>query len=756
MTKKTAAISMLLLWTTAIFSQLPKGSWREHLPYTNGHTLALSKNRVYCATEKALFYYDKIDGRLVKQSKVNGLSDLEPGYIAYSKTHEKLLVGYVNGNIDLFVGDEKFNFPDIKIKNIMADKAIYHMQLYGNSAYISCGFGIVVFNLEKEEISDSYIIGSGGTYKKITSTAIFNDSIFATTEKGIYKAGLNDPFLGNFENWSLVGGLVNPDGSYFSALAFDNKLYVVNNKLPDNNTRICEYDGITWDTILTQLNFVKNLALSEGKLTIAKQYHVYTFGENLEQLDVYSAHNAQHCLYDPDGNLWLADSKEGLLLKKPDVYKSVLAPDGPVSNRVFDLFYNNNSIMVAPGGRGRTGKPVFYEADVFEFYNESWSSLLETNYDSINYVRDVICIAATNPGTYYAGTWGYGLIEVADRTVKKVWNFDNTEGVLGNFISGCTYDRKGNLWIVNRLAERPFVVKTAAGNWYNYAYNGAFSNKMNHKVICTRQNTLWAVSQAGDGVFVWNANGTPEVESDDDYVHFSIRQPEKILSNEVYDIVEDKEGTIWLGTTNGVVVYDAPERIFNESIIYARTPQLVVDGYLKDLLEGEVVTSIAVDGANRKWLGTEGGGLFLVSADGTEEILVWNVDNSKLLSNNIIAIEINQQTGEVFIGTDKGLQSFMGTATEAKSSFSQIYAFPNPVKEGYNGTITIRGLMYQTQVKITDLAGHLVYETISNGGDAVWNGKDMRGGDVQSGIYLVLCTTPTGEVSEATKLLIVK
>jgi hypothetical protein len=169
-----------------------------------------------------------------------------------------------------------------------------------------------------------------------------------------------------------------------------------------------------------------------------------------------------------------------------------------------------------------------------------------------------------------------------------------------------------------------------------------------------------------------------------------------------------------------------------------------------------VVTSIAVDGANRKWLGTAGGGLFLVSADGTKELLVWNTDNSKLLSNQITALEMNTQTGELFIGTDKGLQSFMGTATDANPDFSSIYAFPNPVKEGYNGTITIRGLMYQTNVKITDLAGYLVYETISNGGDAVWNGKDMSGEDVQNGIYLVLCTTADGEQAEATKILIVK
>jgi len=173
-------------------------------------------------------------------------------------------------------------------------------------------------------------------------------------------------------------------------------------------------------------------------------------------------------------------------------------------------------------------------------------------------------------------------------------------------------------------------------------------------------------------------------------------------------------------------------------------------------LEGEIVTSIAVDGANRKWLGTAGGGLFLVSADGTEQLMVWNVDNSELFSNNIVSVEINQKTGEVFIGTDKGVQSYMSTATQGNADYSSIYAFPNPVKDGYNGIISIRGLQYETNVKITDISGHLVFETISNGGDAVWNGKDMGGTDVQTGVYLVLCTSNTGEEAAVTKILIVR
>ncbi|MGD9991929.1 MAG: two-component regulator propeller domain-containing protein [Salinivirgaceae bacterium] len=756
MTVKIVAVFLIFLSSTLGFSQIPKGTWREHLPYNQGHTLALTNDRVYCATDLAVFYYNKPDGRLNKLSKINVLSDLGVGYIAYNPEFNKLLIAYTNGNLDLFTDDVKTNFPDIKQKNMIADKAIYHINFFEDYAYLSCGFGIVVFNLLKDEISDTYIIGTGGSYLKVSGTAVYNDTLYATTDKGIYRAAMSNPFLSNFENWELVSDLLSPNGTYFSPVLFDDKLYVLNPTTIVDNTLVCEYNGQKWDTVLTHLKQVSNLAVSENKLTVVKQYHVHTYEAGLQQTGLFSAHEARHGLYDSEGILWIADAKNGLLSHSETNYKSVYLPEGPENSNIFELYYNRGELLVAPGGHRRTGENAYYKADVFEFQDENWQSLLTNNWDSLINLRDVSTITGTSPGNYVAGTWGYGAIQVADHKVSKIWTAENTQGHLNNFIGGCAYDKGGNLWLANRTSDYPFVVKTPDNNWYSYAYNGAFSNKTISKIICTSQNNLWAVSNRNDGVFVWNSNNTPAIESDDAYRHFFLRDADGMLSNEIYSIVEDKEGAIWMGTANGVVVYDNPNRVFDNNVIYGRVPQLVVDGYLKDLLEGEVVTSIVVDGANRKWLGTAGGGLFLVSADGTKELLVWNTDNSRLLSNQIMALEMDTQTGELFIGTDKGLQSFMGTATDARSDFSAIYAFPNPVKEGYNGTITIRGLMYQTNVKITDLAGHLVYETISNGGDAVWNGRDMSGDAVQSGIYLVLCTTAEGEQAEATKILIVK
>jgi hypothetical protein len=504
MTIKIVAVFLIFLSSTLGFSQIPKGTWREHLPYNQGHTLALTEDRVYCATDLAVFYYNKPDGRLNKLSKINVLSDLGVGYIAYNPEFKKLLIAYTNGNLDLFTDGVKTNFPDIKQKNMIADKAIYHINFFGDYAYLSCGFGIVVFNLLKDEISDTYIIGAGGSYLKVSGTTVYKDTLYATTDQGIFRAAMSNPFLSNFENWELVSGLLNPNGTYFSSVLFDDKLYVLNPTDISDSTVVFEYNGQKWDTVLTHLKQVSNLAVSENKLTVVKQYHVHTYEAGLQQTGLFSAHEARHGLYDSEGILWVADAKNGLLSHSEANYKSVYLPEGPENSNIFELYYNQGELLVAPGGHRRTGENAYYKADVFEFQDENWQSLLTNNTDSLVNLRDVCNITGTSSGNYVAGTWGYGAIQVIDHKVSKIWTKENTQGHLNNFIGGCAYDKNANLWLANRTSDYPFVVKTPDNKWYSYAYNGAFSNKTISKIICTSQNNLWAVSNRNNWVFGCN------------------------------------------------------------------------------------------------------------------------------------------------------------------------------------------------------------------------------------------------------------
>jgi len=226
--------------------------------------------------------------------------------------------------------------------------------------------------------------------------------------------------------------------------------------------------------------------------------------------------------------------------------------------------------------------------------------------------------------------------------------------------------------------------------------------------------------------------------------------------NDVHCVAEDNDGAIWLGTSKGVAVYNNPGRIWDTDNFYAIQPSLDLnDGLYHPLLENETVTAIAVDGANRKWLGTKNSGVYLVSETGTKEILHFTASNSPLFSDNIVSIAINQKNGEVFIGTEKGMISYMGEAIEGKSTYDSVYVYPNPVRETYDGPVTITNLIENSEVKITDIAGNLVYRTTSLGGQAIWDGTNLNGRRVKTGVYLVFCNDENGEETHITKLLFI-
>jgi hypothetical protein len=164
---------------------------------------------------------------------------------------------------------------------------------------------------------------------------------------------------------------------------------------------------------------------------------------------------------------------------------------------------------------------------------------------------------------------------------------------------------------------------------------------------------------------------------------------------------------------------------------------------------------MVVDGSNRKWIGTEKGGVFLISADGSQQIQNFNIDNSPLLSNTIFSIAINSESGEVFIATDEGLVSYRGDATDGTDVYGKVYAFPNPVRPNYTGPIAIKGLLRDADVKITDIAGRIVYQTKANGGTAVWNGNDFNGERARTGVYLVFSTNSDGTQTNVTKIMLV-
>jgi ligand-binding sensor domain-containing protein len=427
---------------------------------------------------------------------------------------------------------------------------------------------------------------------------------------------------------------------------------------------------------------------------------------------------------------------------------------------------NDQDLWIASGGRDASWNNLFFEPRFQLNRKDKWSVFDQKVFPKTSDFRDMVCVTADlkNPDHVFAGSWGGGVLEFRDgKFIKRHDNFNSTlQTQLPNTpnepyvrIGGMAFDSKGTLWVANSGVANVLSSLQTDGTWKSYELSG-IANKTVGKVVVTSKDDKWVLSPRGYGLYALNSTNTISKEQKV-IAHFSNNTDDIYTPmNDLYSMALDQNGELWVGTSAGVAVFSNPEKIWKDEVMYSSRPALKnPDGYFHPLLEKETVTAIAIDGANRKWFGTKSSGVFLISADGETEIEHFNAENSPLTNNEITDIAINQTTGEVFIGTVAGLISYMGEATAANDVFSDVYVYPNPVRETYEGPIVVKGLVDETNVKITDISGNLVYKTTSLGGQAIWDGKNLNGNRCKTGVYLVFLNDALGEKTKITKLLFI-
>ncbi len=751
-------ILLIVLTVSALchsFAQVEPTSWRDHLCYRVANSVAIADHKVYCATEQGLFYYDIDDYSLNRLTPIQGLSDLGIGYIAYSQSAEKLVVGYSDGNIDLI--DKKgsvINMPDLYEKDLSIAKQLNHINIEGNLAYLSYNFGLTAINLNRSEFTDTYILGENGNYEKVLGSAVYKGKIYAFTQNGILQGDLSNPFLSDRKNWNQVTGIAHPDAKYTSGCVFDNKL-LVNCELNDGS--VCEvsaFDGEKWTVVIENEPNIKSINSNGNLLVVAKAARVDVLDTKYNVVSSMDDKTGVMGIATDAKTLWYASSYHGLCRLKSGSW-TVYFPSGPITSHAYGVAYIGGSLMLAPGGMLATGEGTWFQPDICVYKNDNWTKVDSDKIPSS--VSNIVGFAGNgNDNHYYASAWRCGLIEV-DGDEVRFFNSDNTNNILGNNVAACAFDKDANLWIASSYTSNGLVVKTKDGSWFNFDYTKNFTQVQLNTLTHTSTDDFWLASSRGNGILVWNANATPADGADDKCLFFVPKNIEgEAFDTRINTIAEDKNGEIWVGSSQGVYVFRSPKKILNGDNFYAQRPQMVVDGYYQDLLGTENVTAIVVDGGNRKWIGTEKHGLFVVSDDGTTQLAQYTKQNSYLLSDNIMSLAWDSDLGWLYIVTDKGLQSVRISSTQRHSEYTNVFAFPNPVEPNYNGYVTIRGLIDESVVKVTDLSGTLVYETISNGGDAFWNLKNMAGDDVATGIYLIHCATADGQHSAVTKVNVVR
>ncbi len=767
-----AIFTFLLIISCFIFAN---GQWVDYLSYSSAIKVIEAEGKIYCATTGGLFTYNKSDNSVEKLTGINGLSDVGIQTIGHGEESNVVLIAYENSNIDLIFENEVFNLSDIKRKQISGDKKVYNVFFAGQTAYLSCGFGIVALNLGKKEVKDTYYIGDNGSSIKVLDMTSDGQFLYAATEEGLFKADINSPNLQDFTNWDHIDNIPNPTGT-FDQLEFYNGNVIANySGAGEMSDKLYRLEGGTWATYLPTVTNVEDIQLKGMILILARLGQVDLYdqnGDRLEKVGSYSfpeynvsGINAKSAVLDSDNNLWIADSEVGLVKKSGQNYELTI-PSGPADNQVFSVLSNENDIWVSSGGRNAIWNNLFYGPQFHLLRNDEWIVFNRNTYSELNGFHDIVCMAVDpgDPNHVFAGSWGGGVVEFRNGEFIERYNQFNSSlqtALPGNpdpnfvRIGGMAFDSQGNLWVTNASVDKPLSVLKASGGWESFDFPGISTATFVGQIVITKDDDQWIVLPMGNDLYVRKGDGSDSKRLNSVSRFNSTEGPVLTDHGDIHSIAIDREGEVWIGTTKGVARYINPEQVWESETLYSDQPGLDLnDGIYHPLLETETVTAIAVDGANRKWFGTKNSGVFLISENGEDEIEHFTKANSPLLSDEINSIAISPG-GKVFIGTSKGLISYKGSASEGKNDYSDVYAYPNPVRENYDGDIMIAGLIEDTDIKITDISGNLVYMTRSLGGQAVWNGENLQGNRVSTGVYMVLGNDKSGEQTFVTKILFI-
>ncbi len=760
-----------------LFAQVPIGEWQDYLPRKSGISLCEVDNKIYCITENGAFFYNKEDNNVQKLSKIDGLSGFNTTAIAYDKTNNKIIIGYKDGNIDIIENNKINNLSDIQRKDIFGSKQINHFSFINNLIYIATDFGIVVLDLSKNEFIDTYYIGNSGNNIKINDICSDGKYLYAATAEGVKKALLSDNQLANYKNWSLIDESLLPNNTEnFNAICyFQNTLIAshYNSNDETHNLYLIQDDNYKILRPDTELN-TQRLRIYDNQLLVVGYDHFSIYSDLNQVPNFYrknplwgwtSVPESKDAIIDKDNKLWYADKelalvKMGTSTELGENYK----PNAPKNSSSYSLLSSNNSTWLTRGTYDSRGFITWTSASFHHYTDGKWKSYDLFNIPELETVRDIVAIEEdpANSNHIYCASGISGVIDVSideNEINTQIYNEENStlQPKIGTQVKiyDLHLDKNNNLWASNPETSTPINVKTANGKWFSFSYGKAYLYLS--KFIITKDQTKWFIIDRGSGLYLFNENETIEDTRDDLFKKVDVKDEYgNIISNDLFSIAEDKKGKIWIGTIDGIVVYQSPQEAFNNSEnFYASKIIIDINGKAEYLMKDKKVTCITIDGANRKWIGTDKSGVFLLSEDGTKQILHFNTENAPIPSDEIKDISIDKSSGEVFIATGKGLVSYRGTATEGKNSYSDVYAFPNPVKPEYDGPITITGLMDETQVKITDIAGNIVTEMMSEGGQAIWDGKTIDGQRVKTGVYLVFLSNDYSEETQITKILFI-
>lgn len=660
---------LLCMIALMAFAMETHAQWKTYLSYYEPKEIEQTPDgMLYVLASGGLFSYSTQDQEVRTYDKTTLLSDCQISHIAWCKSAKKLVIAYDDYNIDLLSqNDDVVNMPAYMNTSMTVDKTINSVDISGNDAYLSTGFGIVKINVSDGSFADTYQLGF-----RVDYCYTDNDYIYAaSSSKGLYRASRSSNLL-NPNVWTRIGE------------------FVARPKTMDADQ-------------LATVNKIK--------------------------------------------------------------------PEGPKYNAFGFMKVYNHKLYTCNGYQSTQGSIQVYDGNSWTTYQDDMTSSTGINYTNVMSLD----IDPRDENHVMAGA-STGVYEFENGNFIKMWNDQNSpiemfdkKSQLYELIFSVMYDKEGNLWALNSQAPTQSILEyTKDGQWVSHKHSELMKLKylfpepqslgMMQGLMTDSRGLFWFVNNN------WNNPSFFAYYPDNDAIASFVAPYSNEDGTEIQNlwyvrcIAEDKDNNIWVGTDVGPIMI-TPEQITASAPVYTQVKVPRNDGtnYADYLLTGVNINYIYVDKNNRKWFGTTGNGLYIIDADNITTLAHFTASNSKLLSNNIVSLAADEATGEIFIGTDKGLCSYTANFADNSNGMTKdnVWAYPNPVRPGYAGAITITGLESGATVKIVTSNGTLVNEGTASNGEYKWYGIDRNGKRVASGVYMVEVATSEGDKGVVCKIAIV-
>ena len=802
---KKLLIMLLTLLPVAVQAQVAVGGWTLYSAFNTVEKIIETDTYAYYMSSGSLYRVDKDTYEVNTLNVANKLNDSNITGIYPDTDGKSVVVAYASGNIDRLYDDGKIvNMSDIKDAIMSKSRKINDVAFGKNNFYVATDFGLVTFDNKKNEVRETAY-----TELPLQLVAAMGDIVSVLCDNVLYFGRQSDK-IANFDqlkkasNYSGRNSFRSMKGLgenlILLAHASDNgSLYLMTvdiDKLTVSNQHISSAAGS---------GYVKNLTLSvrnhKNGVYAVNNEGIYSYdkdGKLTFIAGVKEGNGSFVSYYDDAKRMWIGSS-EGMRymdVSNPAemaVIENVVTGSGLTTNAIHSIHIGKSGKVYVQNlgeqfalGISENGKLL----SVVNVINDgvindvSGKDVQRINNNSSNLTPFPVMGPYSmfedpeDENAYYIGTIFEGLFRIKNGKQTHHYHFENSGFYYDTWACRAfcpMIDKSGNLWVYiptpageenSKVFILPKDKRTATevtpNDWKKVLPGFENSKRGTIGVVCDKSDmVIMSPGYWGNDIAWFNTKGTSSLNDDVQVITSRyIDQDNKELSfNHITAIAEDKKGRIWIGTDMGVFEITDPTKLTTSmaTVNHLKVPRNDGTNLADYLLDSQIVSQIAVDASNRKWISTIGSGVYLVSENGDEILEHYTTDNSILPSNTVYAVGCDPNSNKVYFGTGQGLVEYNSTSAPGKENYNEVYAYPNPVKPDFTGWITVTGLMEDSLVKITDSAGNVIVQGRSDGSMFVWDGCNHSGEGVKSGVYYVMASqNATGSSSACvTKIMVI-